>query len=299
MRRKGLTLRHKEIIGGFLFISPWLIGIVIFYFYNLWQLGIYSFNEIIIDIAYGGYRLESIGLGNYRHILFEHGRFNRLLWESIVALLWELPLITFFSLFMAILLNRKFALRGMIRVIFFLPVIIATPAIRDMLVAVTGVAITGITPDAGAAATGIDTRAFVMTLLRFGLPLNVALFLLDAISRLHDVIRMSGVQILIFLAALQSIPSSLYEVSQIEGATAYEAFWKITLPMVSPFILTNIVFTIVNNFADSRVINHAVDVAFPMHFGMASAMAIVSSLAVMLLLVVVCALVSRKVFYQV
>ena len=298
MTRKGLTLRQKQIIGGYLFVLPWIIGVCWFFFYNLWQVGIYSFNEIVIDMTYGGYYLESVGWGHYHHLFFEHGRFNRLLTDSIIGLVWELPLITFFSLFMAILLNRKFKFRGAVRVIFFLPVIIATPAIEGMMRAVTGVALTGINPDAGAAVTGIDAREFVFTLVQFGIPFNVAVFLLDAIARLHDVIRMSGVQILIFLAALQSIPSSMYEVSQIEGATAYEAFWKITLPMISPFILTNIIFTVVNNFAASRVMREAVDNAFPLLMGMGSAMVIVSSLAVLLFLFVVCALVSRKVFYQ-
>ena len=300
MNRKGLTLRQKEIIGGILFLSPWLIGIAVFFLYNIGQTIVYSFNDVIIDMAHGGYHLEWRGLDHYRHIFFVHGTFNRQLVESVIDLVWELPLIIFFSLFIAILLNRKFMGRGLVRIIFFLPVVIASPAIRGVLAAAMIVALEGV--DAGMAgatgAGGFNSMAVAMMFVDFGMPIRVVFFLLDAISRLHDVIRMSGVQILIFLAALQSIPSSLYEVSQIEGATAYETFWKITMPMVSPFILINIIFTIVNNFAESTVMTSAIRLVFPMRLGEASAMIMVSTVVVSIFLFAVSALVSRKVFYQ-
>jgi ABC-type sugar transport system permease subunit len=124
---------------------------------------------------------------------------------------------------------------------------------------------------------------------------------------LHSTIRASGVQILIFLAALQAIPPSMYEVSQIEGATGYEAFWKITIPMVSPLILTNVVYTIVDTFVQSEVVQSARETAFSQvylvegirgfDFGRGSAMALTSSLLACLVLMIVGWAISKYVFY--
>ena len=88
-----------------------------------------------------------------------------------------------------------------------------------------------------------DTLPFTSLLLDLNVPMVVVDYLIGAVNRIYEIITSSGVQILIFLAALQSIPSSMYEVARLEGATSYEIFWKITFPMVSPLILTNVIYT--------------------------------------------------------
>ncbi|MCL1845907.1 MAG: sugar ABC transporter permease [Defluviitaleaceae bacterium] len=309
-RRKGLSLRGREVFSGFLFISPWIIGILLFFFLNLGQSLIFSFNHIIIDPDVGGFSLRWAGLSHYQHILFVDGSFNRELAESIFDMVINVPLIIFFSLFMAILLNRAFLGRGLVRAIFFLPVIMATSAIEGSLELIMGMMMGGVTsvpPEIMRAETGFDATSIAFMLSEFGMPSQVIDYIIEAIAMLHDVIRASGVQILIFLAALQAIPPSMYEVAQIEGATGYEAFWKITIPMVSPLILTNVIYTIVDTFVRSEVIESTRAMMFTtttlydgtsvMAFGQSSAMALVSSIVACIVLLFVGWLISKYVFY--
>lgn len=309
-RRKGLSLRGREVRSGLLFISPWIIGFLFFFLGNLGQSIIFSFNDIIIDQEYGGFDLQFAGLAHYHHIFLEHGTFNRELVESILQMLVNVPLIIFFSLFMAILLNRAFFGRGLVRAIFFLPVIMATSAIEGSLELIMGLMMGGVTsvpPEIMRVEQGFDAASIAFMLADFGMPVMIVNYIVEAIAMLHDIIRASGVQILIFLAALQAIPPSMYEVAQIEGATGYEAFWKITVPMVSPLILTNVVYTIVDTFAQSSVIESARAMMFTsvtladgtsvMAFGQSSAMALVSSIFACAVLLIVGWAISRYVFY--
>ena len=306
-KRKGLTLRRRELVWGLLFVSPWLIGVTFFFLYNLVQSAIFSFHNLIIE--YGGFTLHPVGIDHYRDIFFVDGGFTRELFESIGLMMLNVPLIIFFSLFMAILLNRAFMGRGLVRAIFFLPVIMATSAIEGSMEAITAamMGISSVPPDVMRAQQGFDAQSIALMLSQFGIPMQVGDYIIEAIAMLHDVIRASGVQILIFLAALQAIPPSMYEVAQIEGATGYEAFWKITIPMVSPLILTNVVYTIVDTFVQSPVVQTARDTAFRatyvlegvrgFDFGRGSAMALASSLLACLVLVLVGWAISKYVFY--
>ncbi|MCL1843945.1 MAG: sugar ABC transporter permease [Defluviitaleaceae bacterium] len=301
LKKSGMTLRRREIVSGLLFISPWLIGIVFFFFLNLAQSAIFSFNHLHIDTDYGGFNLEFAGLEHYRFIFFEHGFFTRELLTSVGMMLLNVPLIIFFSLFMAILLNRAFFGRGLVRAIFFLPVIMATSAIQgsmELILAMMLGGVSSVPPDIMRAQEGFNAASIAMLLNQFGIPAQIGAYIIEAIAMLHDIIRASGVQILIFLAALQAIPPSMYEVAQIEGATGYEAFWKITIPMVSPLILTNVVYTIVDTFAQSPVVQTAYDTAFSLlDFGRGSAMALVSSLLAGFVLLIIGWAISKFVFY--
>ena len=130
------------------------------------------------------------------------------------------------------------------------------------------------------------------------MPPQIVEFLVEAIANLHAVIRSAGVQILIFLAALQAIPPSMYEVAQIEGATGYEIFWKITIPMVSPLILTNIVYTVVDTYANAEVLETARSTFIhEFNTGASAAMSLSSAALVCLVLFSVCWVISRRVFY--
>jgi len=300
-RRKGMTLARREIVSGLLFISPWLIGIVFFFLFNVFQAARYSFNDIVIDRTYGGFELVGVGFDHYYFIFREHGSFFIEMWMSIVDMVIVVPLIIFFSLLMAIILNREFLARGAVRAIFFLPVVMATPAIVGTMEVIMGMMMGGIQsvpPEMQAQASGFNAQAIAMLLFSFGVPTQVIDYIVQAIAMLHDTIRASGVQILIFLAALQAIPASMYEVAQIEGATGYEAFFKVTIPMVSPLILTNVVYTIVDTYAQSDVVETAHSTAFiNQNFGISAAMSVSSSLLACLVLLFVGWAISRYVFY--
>ena len=299
MKRKfNLSLRGRSTVSGLLFISPWLIGMAVFFLYSVIRAFSFSFNDVGME---GGFSTSWVGLDNFRFILFEHGTYNRILFDSVTRIFLHLPLIIFFSLFMAILLNRAFAGRALVRAIFFLPVILASAAIQEPTQMVVGLMLGGVTslpPEIIREQTGFNAQVVANMLLEFGVPTQIIDFIIDSIAQLHDVIRASGVQILIFLAALQAIPSSMYEVAQIEGATSYEIFWKITIPMVSPLILTNIVYTIVDSYVQSSVVSSAHITAFTfLEFGRSSAMSVISSSVVLLLMGILVWLVSKRVFY--
>jgi ABC-type sugar transport system permease subunit len=119
------------------------------------------------------------------------------------------------------------------------------------------------------------------------------------VSRIYEIVSQSGVQILIFLAGLQSISPSLYEAAKIEGSTGYEAFWKITFPMISPLILTNLVYTIIDSFISDKTSRLVVETAFKSYnFGLSAAMAWIYFAVIAFVLWITTLLVSRKVFYQ-
>jgi ABC-type sugar transport system permease subunit len=134
--------------------------------------------------------------------------------------------------------------------------------------------------------------------VEFGIPMKLVTYLSQAVERIFTVVRASGVQTIIFIAALQSISSSLYEVAKIEGATTYETFWKITFPMVSPMILTNVVYTIVASFTNSEIIKKAEEMAFVnFEYGISSAMSLISTIVFCGILLLLGWIISKKVFY--
>lgn len=300
-KRKGMTLRMRATLAGLLFTAPWLVGITVFFLANIGQALWYSLNLVEIDRDAGGLMYTWVGMDNFHHVFREHGSFFREMFESVLQLIINVPLIIFFSLFMAIILNRKFVGRGMVRAIFFLPVILGSAAIANTIetsVALLHGGVSGLPPDVLREAQGFNAGAIIALLNTFQMPQQVVELVTDTIANLHGVIRSAGVQILIFLAALQSIPPSMYEVAQIEGATGYEIFWKITIPMVSPLILTNIVYTVVDTYANSDVVSTANDVFFyEQRFGVSAAMSVSSAALVCLTLFAICWVISRYVFY--
>ncbi len=300
---RGITLRQKRAITGLVFISPWLFGAFWFFSRNILTTVYYSFCKITMGIGSIGLKTEFIKLRNYWTLFFVNENFNRMLAETISNLLVNVPLIIFFSLFMAMILNQKFKGRGLVRIIFFLPVIMASGSVAAAFASGIEKLSIGMQTLPKGMTIGknmFDSSSIVLLLLDYGLPAKIANYILGALTYIYDVITASGVQILIFLAALQSVPRSMYEVAQIEGATAYESFWKITLPMVSPLILTNIVYTIVDSYDGSALVKYAYDTAFTgsMEFGLSATISLISSVTVCLLLLLISYLLSKVVFYQ-
>lgn len=294
-----LTLTQKRSMLGLLFIAPWLIGFIFLFAGPLLQSILFSFSKL--NISPGGYELEPVGWNNFKDALFVDANFNRILTESILGTMVDVPLILFFSLFSAVLLNQKFRGRALARAIFFLPVILASGAISAAesagLINLVGNA--SVAEEMGASSGQFNVMAMMRILMEAGFPVTVTDYIVEAVMRIYDIVRSSGVQILIFLAALQSVPSSLYEVAKIEGATAYESFWKITFPMVSPLILTNMIYTIIDSFTDSTVTRTIYETAFKtQNFGLSAAMAWLYTIVVSLLLIVMGIIVARKTFYQ-
>lgn len=303
-KRKKLTLLQKRSLSGYLFILPWFIGFLVFYVRSLVMTGQFAFSKLTMDPINGGYTLESVGFENFIYAFRVHGTFKQILTTSVGNMLIDVPLITFFALFMAMLLNKKFPGRGVVRAIFFLPVILNSGAITDALDLSAQMMSGGIsTQVAEVSATAGNTIAFdidylINIFMSFGLPASLLEYITAAVARVNDIIEASGVQIIIFIAALQSIPGSMYEVAKIEGATGYETFWKVTFPMVMPHIITNVVYTIVDSFTESEVVELAYTVAFDQfNYGLSSVFSLVSTIITCIILVAVCGWISKKTFY--
>lgn len=298
-KKKKMSLIQKRAVTGLLFITPWLIGFLWFYLKGFIQAVRFSLSNMQM-LETGGYQLDFTGLANFRYALFQDANYNQTLVSSVGNMLIDVPLIIFFSLFIAIILNGKFKGRTIFRAILFLPIILNSGAISASIAlaqqAVSG-GVAAVSSEA-AAASGVNIEYLLSMLTDLGFPAALADYLIAAVGRIFDIVQASGVQIIIFIAALQSVPGALYEVSQIEGAAAYETFWKVTFPMVSPLIVTNVVYTIVDAFINSEVVQEAYDMAFTNYnWGVSVAMSLMSSLVVCLLLVVIVKLISSKVFY--
>lgn len=294
-----MSLNNKRALTGIAFIMPWFIGFVLFYLRSFIQAVQFSFSSV--ELGEGtGYSLNFTGLDNLKFALLQHGNFNQELTKSVINMLIDVPLIIFFSLLMAMLLNQKFKGRTIVRAIFFLPVIMSAGAINEAIEIARQTISGGVSAVSTemSAGSGINMAYFLDLFMQLGFPQNIIDYVTQVIARIYDVVKASGVQIIVFLASLQSVPGSLYEVSKIEGATAYETFWKITFPMVTPLILTNVVYTIVDSFISSSVVDIAYQSAFESYnYGLSSAMSLLSTVIVCVVLLIVGVILSKKTFY--
>ena len=301
-KRKGLSFAQKQTVNGYMFILPWLVGFAAFYVRSLFMTCQFSLSELTMNMDGGGYQLEFVGLENFIYAFTVHGTFKQILTTSVMDMVVDVPLIIFFSLFMALLLNRKFKGRAIVRAIFFLPVILNAEAIVEAIETATLMIAGGISSSSSemsSATSGGMGMAYYIDL--FGdlmIPTQLLEYIVGAVDRITSIISSSGVQIVIFIAALQSIPSNLYEVSKIEGATAYETFWKVTFPMVMPHIITNIVYTVVDSFVNSEVVELAYTTAFTnINYGLSSVFSLVSTVVTCLILGIVVGLIQKRTFY--
>ena len=301
-QKKKRSLSQRRAMKGFIFILPWLTGFIWFYVRSLVMTVQFSFSEMTVNPG-GGYSLDFVGLNNFIYAFRAHATYKQVLTTSIGNMLIDVPLITFFSLFMAMLLNRKFKGRTLVRAIFFLPVILNSDAIGAAMDLARSMMSGGISNSASelaeaAAGSGVSVEYYIQMFTSLGLPETIIEYISGAVGRISDIINASGVQIIIFIAALQSIPGSMYEVAKIEGATAYETFWKVTFPMVMPHIITNVVYTVVDSFTRSDVVELAYTTAFKyFNYGLSSVFSLVSTIVTCLILVIVCRLIQKRTFY--
>lgn len=300
-KKKKMSLSAKRSRTGFLFILPWLIGFIWFYARSLFMSIQFSLSNLTVSPG-GGYTLDFVGLDNFLYAFRAHATYKQVLTTSIGNMLIDVPLITFFSLFMAILLNRKFRGRTLVRAIFFLPVILNSEAIVDAMDLARNMMSGGLSNAsaemAQASSGGMGIAYYMQMFGSLGIPEPLIAYLMGAVQRVSDIINASGVQIIIFIAALQSVPGSMYEVAKIEGATTYETFWKVTFPMVMPHIITNIVYTVVDSFTQSDVVELAYNTAFTeSNYGLSSVFSLCSTAITCLILVIVCGAIQKRTFY--
>jgi ABC-type sugar transport system permease subunit len=296
-----LSLLGREALAGLGFALPFLIGFFFIFLPMIVKSISYSFSNM--DVQAGGYVLTPAaknGLEHYIRALTIDPDFNRMLLRAILDMFTKVPLVIIFSFFMANLLNQKFHGRAVARSILFLPVILTSGVIlglesSDLLVSTLS--------PAELSGTDFSTIMNVSGLLLeyTDLPPSAIKFLASAVNGIYGIIIASGVQILIFLAGLQSISPSLYEASSMEGATAWESFWKITFPMISPLILVNSIYTIIDAFTseNNEIMKDIKNTIFrDVKYGFGSAMAWIYFVCIGIILLVVGGIISKFVFYN-
>ncbi|WP_020619982.1 carbohydrate ABC transporter permease [Paenibacillus daejeonensis] len=296
LKSKPKTYAQQKAIWGFVYVLPWLLGFIFFFLTPLLTSLRYSLSTVEANAQ--GLSIQFTGLKNYIEALTVNTSFNRALTESIINMLVNVPLIVIFSLFLAVLLNQKFFGRSVARSIFFLPVILASGVIMALESTSLIQAVNDQNSGSGVI-NALGSFELERIMLQAGVSEWIVVYLTGAVDRIYQIVSQSGVQILIFLAGIQTISPALYEASKIEGATGYEAFWKITFPMVSPLILVNIIYTIIDSFSRNTLTDLVRETGFTrFNFGLSSAMAWIYFLAIALILAIISYLVSKRVFYQ-
>ncbi len=305
--KRSASLDVRKARAGWWFILPFVIGFVILYLPIVIDSIKYSFHDIRI-ITGGGYRLEWVGWKNYSEALFTDPGYVQTLVSGMQQLLLDIPAIVIFSLFVAILLNGKIAGRAAFRAIFFIPVLLTTGLIAEIdqqnileeYQSAGGM-------DDGSGSNSVTEIVSVMDVQALFSNMMVGTelvqYVVDLVNNIFNIINRSGVQMLIFLSGLQSISPAIYESCSIDGASGWETFWKITLPMVSPMILVNAIYTIIDSFTSSSnkvmtYINSVYSGASGNGKVLSSAMSWMYFLIVIAAIAIVAGLLSMFVFYQ-
>lgn len=298
-KNKQKNLRRRKAIAGYLFIAPFLIGFISFMIMPLLESLRMSFSNVIIAAGQGGFKMDYIGIKNFKDAFLVDSEFTRFLTEELTKMAVQVPTTVIISLFMALLINQNFKGRTAVRAIFFLPVILSSGVLVGLEYDNTLVSGLQDYISENSQLTSV-TATLEQVLSNSGFGTRFLDGVYDIINNVYDVIMASGVQIIIYLAGLQSVTDSMYEAADIEGCTRWESFWKITLPMVSPMILVNVIYSIVDFFmrSDSEVMTKITDtMIIKMDYGFSSAMAWVYFMAVMFIIAISTLIISRWVHY--
>ena len=236
-KRSKMSLHTRNSLKGLVFVAPYIVGIIVFFLYPIYLSLRLSIGK---EVSILGMKVSGFTLEHYIKAFIVDVDFLPTFLEAVKQTLTQFPLIIVLSLIIAILLNRDIKFRGFFRVIFFIPFLLGTGNVMEQLLN-----------------QGVD-RAVLNIMDGRLIPYNVLSYFGETIMEvvqtvlglLVTVLWNGGVQILLFLSGLQSISPSLYEAAKIDGATEWEIFWKVTVPMISPMLLLNIVYTLVNSFTN-------------------------------------------------
>jgi len=282
--------RNRKAIWGYLFISLWLIGYLVFTLTPIIQSFNYSLNKAKFEL--GSIKLEFLKFENYRHALFVDLKFMTLLVSYISQIILVVPIAIVFALLIAMLINQKIKGRSLWRVIFFLPVVISTgPVIRSLT-------------SQGASTVPLLNNVNLHSFIMQNLPAFVYRPVLSLFGQIILILWYTGIPTLIFLAGLQKIDRSIYEAAAIDGASPWESFWKVTLPAVKQFITVNVIYVFVtlsyySGFSGNDIIDYIREQSFDggaanFGFGYGSAIAWIFFLTIVILISIFVGLLNLK-----
>lgn len=296
-KKKYTGLQRRKAIAGYLFILPFVIGFLVFMVQPLFQSLYMSFSKV--DISAGSVKMNFDGISNYIRAFTIDTEFNRMLVEEIGRMSYNSIAIMVFSFFVALILNQKFKGRAFVRAVFFLPVILSSGVIlgvetnNSLLSEVQSLIkdSTGNTSITGAIETILETSGVGGTAFEI---------VFEIVNGIYDVALASGIQIIIFLSGLQTISTSMYEAAEIDGCTKWESLWKITFPMISPLLIVNWIYTIVDFCmrSDNEIIEKISETMIvDLNYGFASSMAWIYFVIVIAIIGISSLIISKGVYY--
>lgn len=294
LKKKMTKMQRREALTGWLFISVWMIGMIFYFLRPMVMSFYYSISKVMITES--GMQYSFSGIENFIYkfrddIYFFSSTFQPAVSNFIV----DVPISVIFSLFVAMILNQEFKGRTLSRAIFFLPVIITSGIVIQILLSV------GLKTDLETENTFIFQSGGVADLLmNAGMPRFITSFFVQVSNRIFNIVWMSGIQIILYLSGLQSIPRSEYEAAKIEGATAWECFWKITWVRVSPMTLVVLIYSLIDSF--TNVSNVMIKFVFEEYslrgnLGGSSAMGLMYCMVAFIIIIIAYAVSSKYVFY--
>lgn len=278
--KKRLSITRQNKLAGAAFISPWLIGLLVFFIFPFINTIRLSFSNVV-NIK--GFQMEWVGLANYERLFVTDIKFLPLFGEVFADAFIDLPLIIVFSLIIAVMVNKKIIGRSFFRGVFFLPVLLGSGEIMQQLL---GVGMTAGTD--GTAIEAMSRGVMITDVLVEYLGDTVSSWVQAFLDRITTVLWASGVQIILFISGLCGISPSLYEAATVEGATEWESFWKITVPMISPIIQLNIIYTLIDSFAyrDNGLVSYILNSAKDLQYSYSATMSWVYFFTVFFVVVV-------------
>lgn len=292
MNKKKKIFTRVDIIG-YAFVSPFIIGFIFFFLKPLIQSTIYSFNKIMITPE--GFEMEAVGFEHYRKAILGDGPFVRAILSTYGSILIKVVFVMFFSIFMGILLSQKFKGRLFFRTIAFMPFIFSSPvAMRYQSTFALGDTVS----EKDIVLVSKDGINFMMELMAsFGFDAGIVDVFSKYINEIFEVTWSSSIPIVLFVVGLKSIPQYIYEVCEIEGATKWETFWKITFPLLSPTILLCLVYTLIIEFNSGNEIVNKINGNAMLRVDYACAQTWVYSIIIFITFAVVYKVVSKRTIY--
>jgi len=290
-KSKNLSLEKQSRKYGYIFTAPFIIGLTFGIIYPIVLSLVYSFGKIIPTSA--GYNINFVALENYKYIFTVDATFNKMLVSTLKTTLLNVPVVVIFSFFLASVLNGNFFGRSLARTILFLPLILFSNIVMSLM---SSDAVSASIAEKSGVVTGEFSGVFAELLNKAHISTSVSSILTSSVDNIGNILAMSVIPTIVILAGLQSISASVYEASYMEGATPWEVFWKISLPIVSPMILVSVIYCIIDSFTSvsNTVISRVRKECFTnLSLGLGSAMAW-SYLLIVLLIVGACYLVANK-----
>lgn len=256
-KQKYRSIENLKSRYGYMFTLHWSIGFIVFFAIPVFESLLYSFSDVVLNTD--GVKSDFVGIANYKELLTVDPNYSGNLMADVGKFLYSLPIILLLSIVIALLLNQKFRGRVFFRAMYFTPVIIASGVVIDLMFKTTSSDLVS----AGVSASLTDSMFGVEDVVMWlNLPDAIAEYVKMIINAIFDLVWSCGIQIVLVIAGLQSIPRTLYEASRVEGASKWQEFWFITFPSLGSVILLVVVFTTVDQFTSTR--NTVINKAFSM-----------------------------------